>query len=72
MSSPASDVVEKLLTELGQRSSVRIDTNAKGQAQTKVSVYAGETEAEMERLSLIAFKIYEQLQEQLGTRAASS
>ncbi len=60
--------VERLL-ELTPKSSVRIDTNAKGQSQVKVSVYDGVTEEEMERLSALALKTYTDLQASTGRLA---
>ena len=52
-----------------ERSMVRLETNSKGIVQVKIAVYAGETDAEMERLRLLAVKTYDALQEQLGARA---
>jgi hypothetical protein len=51
------------------RSSVKIETTAKGLAQVRVSVYAGETEQEMERLKNLAVTCYEKTIAQLGIRA---
>lgn len=61
--------VAALLSEITARSSVKIETNSRGHAQTKISVYAGETEAEMERLVLLASKMYDDLNSRLGDRA---
>jgi len=52
------------------RSSVKIDTTAKGMAQVRVSVYAGETEAEMDRLKDLAVNCYEKTIAKLGVRAS--
>ena len=41
-----------------QRSSVEIARNAKGDAQPRVKVYAGEDEAEMARLRDLAVRTY--------------
>lgn len=57
------------LPELGVRSGVRIETNSKGMAQVKVSVYAGETVEEMERIMELAVKVYEKTLQNLGSRA---
>lgn len=59
-----ADVKEAL-----QRSTVKIETNAKGLAQVKVTVCAGETDAEMERLQRLALRIYDETQTALGRRA---
>jgi len=56
-----ADIDERLL-EIAQRSQVKIETNSKGTAQVKIAVCAGETEQEMERLSLLALKIWESTQ----------
>jgi rare lipoprotein A (peptidoglycan hydrolase) len=64
-SSPSVEHLERLL-ELTQRSAVKIETNAKGMAQVKITVCAGESEAEMQRLSQLARTTYIELQQSLG------
>lgn len=68
MSEAAPEHVERML-DLGQRSTVKIETNAKGMAQIKITVCAGESEAEMKRLSDLAQTTYVELQQALGTIA---
>lgn len=51
------------------RSGVKIEQNSKGFAQTKVSVYAGETEESMQEIIDIAVKAYETLLNRLGPKA---
>lgn len=52
-----------------QRSNVKIETNSKGMAQVKVSVCAGETPEEMDRLSKLALQTYDEMNAALGRRA---
>jgi hypothetical protein len=54
------------------RSGIKIETNSKGFAQVRVSVYSGETEEEMERLKNLAVLTYEKTIAQLGARASLS
>jgi hypothetical protein len=51
------------------RSGVTIQTTAKGFAQVKTQVYAGETEEEMDRLKNLAVLTYEKTIAMLGARA---
>jgi len=67
----AGEVVERLV-ELGQKSSVRIDTTAKGQAQIKVSIYKGDTEEDLQLLVDLAVKTYTDVQSRLGRIAQFS
>ena len=66
MSSADTAETSELLAVVVPKSSVRIDTNAKGTSQVKVNVYAGETEEEMERISALALKTYTDLQASTG------
>ncbi len=51
------------------KSGIRIETNSKGMAQVKVSVYDGVDEAEVQRLMDLAVKAYETVIARLGARA---
>lgn len=51
------------------RSGVKIEQNSKGFAQTKVSVYAGETTESMQKIIDIAVEAYETLLRRLGDKA---
>jgi hypothetical protein len=54
------------------RSGVKIDTNSKGFAQTKVQVYEGTTEEEMERIKNLAVTTYQKTIAMLGAAASLS
>jgi hypothetical protein len=69
MSNVENAETSELLAVVTPKSSVRIDTNAKGQSQVKVNVYDGVTEEEMERLSALALKTYTDLQASTGKLA---
>lgn len=51
---------------LDVRSSVKVEANAKGFPQVRVSVYAGETEQEMERLKNLAVASFQKTCAMLG------
>lgn len=53
-----------------ERSVVKIEVNSKGSAQAKVAVFEGTTEAEMERLRLLAFKTFDAVQDDLRKSGA--
>ncbi len=50
------------------RSSVKLDINAKGAAQPKISVYEGTTEEEMQRIKDIAIRTLEVTLNELRAR----
>lgn len=51
------------------RSSVKIETSAKGMAQPRIAAYEGVTEEEMQRLLALAILTYETAIARLGARA---
>lgn len=63
---------ELLEAQPAVRSGVKLDTTAKGFVQTKIAVYEGTTEEEMQRVLDLAVRTYETTVARLGARASLS